>query len=240
MAENDEQETHENIRQFYDDVYYESVQEKVTVSRHLHKLAAKLHISQGQTVLDIACGTGDWLMATVARGAQPTGLDISQKAVDVCKLNMPNGRFHCGVAETLPFSDTLFDIVSCLGSIEHFVDPLQAIQEMVRVAKPDAQFLFLVPNADFLTAKLGLYSGTNQVDAKEDVRTIAGWERLFEAAGLTINKKWRDLHVLNWAWINSGRWTAVPVRALQAMMLPFWPLRWQYQVYFLCHKYQPN
>jgi hypothetical protein len=31
-------------------------------------------------------------------------------------------------------------------------------------------------------------------------------------------------------------WLAAPLRALQALALVFWPLRWQYQVYHLCTK----
>ncbi|MCA9926734.1 MAG: class I SAM-dependent methyltransferase, partial [Anaerolineales bacterium] len=168
--------------------------------------------------------------------AVPAGIDISQKAIAVCQKNMPTGDFHAGVAESLPFADEQFDVVSCLGSLEHFVDPLKALQEMVRVARKDAQFLLLVPNADFLTACLGLYGGTNQVDAKEDVRTLPEWDRLFTEAGLSVVKRWRDLHVLSWSWIGAGRWLTVPIRAVQALMLPFWPLRWQYQVYHLCRR----
>jgi hypothetical protein len=36
------------------------------------------------------------------------------------------------------------------------------------------------------------------------------------------------------AWINQGPMHARPLRLMQALALPLWPLRWQYQVYFVC------
>jgi SAM-dependent methyltransferase len=159
---------------------------------------------------------------------------LSDRAIEFCKKHLPAGDFHAVAAERLPYGDATFDVVSCLGSLEHFVDPVIAMKEMVRVAKPDARFLLLVPNADFLTRKLGLFGGTYQKDAKEVVRTLEEWERLFNAAGLSVTSKWKDLHVLSWSWISMNGWLAVPLRAAQALVLPLWPVRWQYQVYHLC------
>jgi hypothetical protein len=109
---------------------------------------------------------------------------------------------------------------------------------MARVAKKDARFVILVPNADFLTRKLKLFGGTNQKDAKEVVRTLEEWESLFEQAGLRVSRKWKDLHVLSWNWIGMNGWLRAPFRAMQALLLLIWPLRWQYQVYHLCEKAQ--
>jgi SAM-dependent methyltransferase len=123
-----------------------------------------------------------------------------------------------------------------LGSLEHFVQPVMALEEMRRVARDDAKFVLLVPNADFLTRKLGLFRGTYQVDAKEVVRTLEAWNAIFAEAGLVVDERWKDLHILSWAWIRKGRWFMLPFRLLQALVMPLWPLRWQYQVYHLCRK----
>lgn len=224
----------EKMREFYDSVYYKNIQSNRNVSIHYRKLASRIGIEEGQHVLDVACGAGNWLLACSELGATPHGIDLSEKAVDICRSTMPNGEFHSGPAESLPFEDNKFDSVSCLGSLEHFVNPERALKEMVRVAKDKAKFILLVPNKDFLTRRLGLYSGTNQVEAKEDVRSLEGWERLFESAGLKVDERWKDLHVLSWSWITSRRWYHVPLRTLQAVMLIAWPLTWQYQVYHLC------
>ena len=224
------------IRRFYDSVYYGRIAERRPVSSHLRRLARRIGIGQGMRLLDVGCGTGEWLRAARERGAQPSGIDLSHKAIDASKAAMPEGDFRCGPAETLPFPDASFHWVTCLGSLEHFVDPARALREMARVARPDAELLILVPNADFLTRRLGLYRGTHQTDAKEEVRTLEQWQALFETAGFAPRERWRDLHVLSLDWISAGSWRAVPLRALQALALCVWPLRWQYQVYFRCAK----
>ena len=226
----------EDMKSFYDDVYYADTNKPLQDSAHLKKLASKTRVSGSDAVLDVACGLGEWLHVCQNLGASVAGVDLSERAIEYCKKHLLNGDFHAVPAEKLPYGDDTFSLVSCLGSLEHFVDPVIALKDMARVAKSDARFLLLVPNADFLTRKLGLFGGTNQKDAKEVVRTLTEWERLFNEAGLTVTARWKDLHVLSWGWISMNGWLAMPLRALQALLLPFWPLRWQYQVYHLCEK----
>ncbi|MFH2139020.1 MAG: class I SAM-dependent methyltransferase [Candidatus Omnitrophota bacterium] len=227
----------DKIKLFYDSVYYKNkAKPKHWFFSHYHNLAREIKISEKQHVLDIACGTGEWLFICSKNGAIPYGVDLSSKAISTCKTLMPKGIFHSTPAEELPFTDKKFDCISCLGALEHFVDAQKALAEMLRVAKDNAIFLFLVPNADFLTYRLKLYKGTNQAGIKEDIRTLAEWEKLFEKSGLKVTKKWRDLHVLSWSWISLGKWYLIPLRAVQAIALTLWPLKWQYQVYHLCQK----
>jgi SAM-dependent methyltransferase len=222
------------IREFYDRIYYGNANAGQPIPAHYRRLARKFAPWMGRRLLDVACGSGHWLVAAAGLGAIPAGVDISQKALDICRQNLPQAELHCGPAECLPFVDGQFDVVSCLGALEHFLDPLAALREMVRVAKPNAFFLLLVPNAGFLPARLGLYSGTHQADVREEIRSLVEWHELFDAAGLRVRHYWRDLHVLSWSWILRGPWYGWPARAAQAFVLPFWPLSWQYQVYYLC------
>lgn len=222
------------IQRYYDEVYYQGTAHRVRVSRHLRKLARSLKLGPGQQILDVACGKGEWLVAARERGAQVAGVDLSPVAIDVCRTNLLDGEFRVGPAEELPFPDNKFDLISCLGSLEHFVEPDKALREMLRVAKPDAQFLILVPNDGFLLRRLGLYRGTRQTIAREVVRSLDEWQRLFTEAGLRVQSRWKDLHVLSLSWINSGSVLSRPVRAFVALLLLVLPVPWQYQVYFFC------
>jgi SAM-dependent methyltransferase len=226
----------EKIRNFYNTVYYKNALPDQKIPGHFTRLAAKLQIQAGQQILDVACGKGQWLLAVSRRGGKTAGIDISSKAIDICKTVLPEGEFHVGSAESLPFGSNRFHVVSCLGAVEHFLDPYKALQEMVRTARDDAIFLILVPNMGFLTRRLGLFHGTAQAGIKEEWRTLDGWQQLIESAGLQVKGTWKDLHVLSWSWIASRRWFLIPLRALQAIALIFWPLAWQYQVYHLCQK----
>ena len=227
--------SHKDVRQFYNDIYYKDLRRSSNdLSGHYSRLAGKLGVADGSQVLDVACGSGEWLKTIRKLSAKVAGIDISDKAIDICKDEMPDGEFACGPAESLPFPDDTFDLVTCLGSLEHFVDQKAAIADMVRVSKPSADVLILVPNAEFLTYRLGLYKGTNQKDIKETLYSISEWREMFEESGLTVKACWRDLHTLNRSWLMRAGLPGLPARALQALLLLVWPLRWQYQVYFLC------
>ena len=224
------------MKSFYDGVYYADANKPLQGSAHLKSLARKVDIGSGDAVLDIACGLGEWLHVCATDGAKVYGVDLSERAIEYCSKHMPDGEFHAVPAENLPFADGQFNFISCLGSLEHFVEPVVSLNEMMRVAKADAKFLILVPNAGFLTRKLKLFGGTNQKEAKEVAQTLEEWDNLFEQAGLRVTRKWKDLHVLSWSWISMTGFLPAPFRALQALALLVWPLRWQYQVYHLCVK----
>lgn len=230
----DEDKSIEEIKSFYDSVYYAEKSNDLTLSRHYFRMLKKLRLTSGQSILDVACGSGEWLKVCERSGLKVAGIDLSEKAIKICKANMLEGEFYSQPAENLPFQENRFDIVTCLGSLEHFINPVESLREMLRVAKKDAVFIILVPNTDFLTRKLGLFGGTQQVEAKEDVRTLEEWNSLFEDAGLSVKSKWKDLHVISWHWIAKGKPLLWPFRALQCLLLLIWPLKWQYQVYHLC------
>jgi ubiquinone/menaquinone biosynthesis C-methylase UbiE len=224
----------DSIRSFYDNEYYAAATPNSRLPWHCRRIAARLGDLTGKQVLDVACGTGEWLDYFHRGGAEVSGIDVSCKAIDVCLKKFPGGDFHCRPAESLPFDGHSFDLVTCMGSLEHFLDKPKALQEMRRVAKANARFVILVPNAGFLTRRLRLYSGTEQVKVREDVLELAAWRQLFEAAGLRVVEQWRDLHPLSWSWIRHGSPLVWPVRAAQALALAVWPIAWQYQVYHYC------
>ncbi|MEE4292029.1 MAG: class I SAM-dependent methyltransferase [Cycloclasticus sp.] len=223
----------QEIKEFYDSVYYKEITHSVKVSSYQLRLAKKLGITTTDNVLDVACGTGEFLRACDVLGAKVSGVDLSDKAIIACKAILSHGGFHSCSAEKLPFDDDSFDVVTCLGSLEHFIDPVASLKEMVRVAKPKAKFVILVPNKDFLTRKLKLFSGTYQVDAKEEVRTLDEWNNLFNLAGLSVSHRWKDLHVVSSSWILLNGWKFMLPRLFQALALCVWPLKWQYQIFHL-------
>lgn len=225
---------HAAIKKFYDEDYHRHATAGSGLPWHQVRVADRLGALDGCDVLDVACGTGEWLAELRRRGARVSGVDISSRAVEACRARLPDADVRESVAERLPFDTASFDLVSCLGSLEHFVDQLGALREMVRVARPDATVLVLVPNAGFLTRRLGLYGGTGQAAVRETVRPLPEWEAMLGDAGLLVVDRWRDLHTLSWKWVRLGRPWWWPLRALQAALLAVWPVPWQYQVYFRC------
>jgi glycosyltransferase involved in cell wall biosynthesis/SAM-dependent methyltransferase len=221
------------IAEYYDGTYYRDRAGCSHATTGYADLCARLGLSPGRRLLDVACGTGGWLRVAQAAGVDAYGIDISSVAVG--RLAGSGAGIHAclAIGEKLPFPSGYFDAVTCLGSLEHFLDQEAALREMVRVARPGADILIIVPNSGFLTYRLGWYRGTEQARVRETLRSIPEWEQMFGRAGLRIVRRWPDWHIVNREWIlRRGLVHALP-RAVQALLLLCWPLRWQYQVCFL-------
>jgi SAM-dependent methyltransferase len=162
-----------------------------------------LQAAAGQRLLDVACGPGLLLAAANERGLIASGVDLSAAAIDMAKQALPTVDVRVGNAEALPFADGSFDFVTCLGSLERFLDRERALAEMARVGKPGARFCFLVRNASTLVWRFwrqGL--GQREVQGHQDALTLAGWQQLFHRCGFVIERvlpdqwptqRWRQL-----------------------------------------------
>ena len=97
---------------------------------------AALHLTPGERVLDLACGTGNAALVAAAAGARVTGLDSSERLLEVARERLPEGEFVLGDAAELPFADGEFDAaVSVFGVI--FARPAErAASELARAVRP--------------------------------------------------------------------------------------------------------
>ena len=104
----------------------------------------------GATLLDVACGEGALLRHAVARGLAACGVDFSEGALRRAQLAAPKARLALANGERLPFADGSFDYVTCLGSLEHYLDPWRGASEIARVLAPGGRAAILLPNAYYL------------------------------------------------------------------------------------------
>jgi len=109
-----------------------------------------LGAQKGRKLLDVGCGTGFLLLAASKRGLKTYGIDISEEAIKIAKNVSQDSFVAVSRGEDLPFRDNTFDYITCLGSLEHFLDMNKSLQEMRRVAKEDAIFCIMVPNSNFI------------------------------------------------------------------------------------------
>lgn len=105
----------------------------------------------GWRVLDVGCGEGRYCRALRARGAHPVGLDPTEALVTHARNRDPEGEYHLGRAEALPFPDGSFDLVLNYLSLVDTPDFRSAIREHARVCRPGGQVL-LVNIANFSSA----------------------------------------------------------------------------------------
>src|SRR4249920_2126308 len=89
-----------------------------------------LGATAGTRLLDVSCGTGSLLSAARARDVEAVGIDLSDEAVRLAKRVARDAEVTVGAGEALPFDNASFDYVTCLGSLEHFLDMGQGLEEM--------------------------------------------------------------------------------------------------------------
>ena len=104
----------------------------------------------GDRLLDVACGGGYLLMEAERAGLRSFGIDIADAALARARTFAPKSDLRRGDAEALPYPDGSFEIVTCLGSLEHFLDPPKALEEMRRVLVPGGRAIVVVPNQWFV------------------------------------------------------------------------------------------
>ena len=195
-----------------------------------------LGLRPGARHLDVACGPGLALRAAVDRGLETCGVDLSPAAVELAREQLPGVGVRVANAEALPFEDGSFDGVTCLGSLERFLDREQALREMLRVARPSARFCFLVRNASTLVWRVwrqGL--GNRERRGHQDALTLASWRALFERCGLRV------VDVLPDQWPRQ-RWQQLlpgqrPSPARPERVAGSWtPLRWCNELIFVLER----
>lgn len=106
---------------------------------------------KNKKVLEIGCGVGIDGMEFTKAGADYTGIDVSEKSVELAKKYFKlSGRdsntIILGDAENLPFNDNSFDFIYSWGVLHHTPDITKAISEVRRVLKQSGRFCIMIYN----------------------------------------------------------------------------------------------
>ena len=110
-----------------------------------------LGLSAGHTVLDVACGPGNFTRAfakTVGPEGLAVGIDASETmlargAADNARSGLENVALIRGDAVRLPFSDGSVDAVCCFAALHLFADPYDALSDMSRVLRPGGRIAIM-------------------------------------------------------------------------------------------------
>lgn len=193
-----------------------------------------LNMKKTKKLLDIGCGTGYFLKTAELKGLIAYGIDISKEAVDISKTITNNSQLSVADGEKLPFCDDRFDYITCLGTLEHFLDVNKGVQEMARVSKNSAVICIMVPNINFFGWKTQ-FKGTRQIN--EFLFDLRGWSEIIEKNGLVIRKIYQDKWFMNEINLLENK---NPLRMLKRFFSKlrwiFLPLDLAYQFIFICNK----
>lgn len=121
-----------------------------------HRYAKEWHIpaaadfagARGLKVLEIGCGLGTDGAQFAKAGADYTGVDLTEAAVELARkrfglFDLP-GQFQTADAENLDFADESFDLVYSHGVLHHTPDTARAIHEIHRVLSPGGRAIVMM------------------------------------------------------------------------------------------------
>jgi ubiquinone/menaquinone biosynthesis C-methylase UbiE len=202
-------------------------------------LKKQANLLPNEIVLDVGCGKGDWLNFLELTNLYRVGVDISSVALRYARRKgiSANIDYVLADAENLPFRESSFDKVFCLGSLEHFANPQKGVLEIKRVLKHKGISYIFLPNAYFLGHIYLVYKTGEPPDEggqyfSETFATRKGWEKLLASSGLRI------VNVLKYNRISrASRKVSSPIRVLYNLLIaPFVPLNLSYAFLFICIK----
>ena len=128
--------------------FYESVEAHRYEKEWHIPAAAGFANAKDLDVLEIGCGLGTDGAQFAKAGANYTGIDLTQAAVDLARrrfevFNLP-GNFRVADAEQLDFPDNSFDVVYSHGVLHHTPDTAAAVREVHRVLRPGGRALIML------------------------------------------------------------------------------------------------
>ncbi len=110
-----------------------------------------LNASKADKVLDVGCASGRQSFLIAEKGAEVTGIDISNSFIIEARSHIKergtnNISFTVADIESLPFPLDHFDKILCAEILEHVLNLDEAMNQLLRVLKPGGLLVISVPN----------------------------------------------------------------------------------------------
>jgi SAM-dependent methyltransferase len=158
-------------------------------------------IGTGTRVLDVGCGSGEFLAMVDALGARASGADPALRMLELARVRAPAADVRHGSAESLPWAAGSFDVVTAFNALQFAEDTDEALAEIVRVTAPGG--LVAVSNwaegalndLDTIDAALADAAGDEPLP-DGDLRLPGGLEQLLADGGIESVRA--DLVAVTW------------------------------------------
>ena len=148
-------------------------------------------IRPGSRVLDVGCGSGEFLVALENGGAVPAGIDPAPAMVELSRGRVPRADIRRGTVDALPWPDGSFDVVTAVNALQFTDDPAAALAEMARVTLPGG-FVAVANWADAARNDIHLIelaiaaSFDEELPDDDDLRLPGGLEQLIRTGELRL------------------------------------------------------
>ncbi len=173
-------------------------------------------------LLDAGCGSGGMLSRIHEQFPQATltGLDFSERALELTRGRATGATLLQGRVDQLPFGEAQFDCVLSLDVlVVRGVDDRAAMAEMFRVLRPGGQLILNLPAFDFLRGRHD--AAVNNI--RRETKTRVG--ALLRAAGFRL-ERWTYWNMSLTPAIAAARWLSrggINASELRSDLKPVWP-----------------
>lgn len=166
----------------------------------------------GKRVLDVGCGGGLLSEGMAARGAEVTGIDLSEKPLGVARLHLLESgqKVDYRMVSVEELADQMpgaFDAVTCLEMLEHVPNPASVIAACAHLVKPGGQvflstlnrnpksWLFAIAGAEYILKLLP--KGTHDFSRFLRPSELARWAKQSglepeEVIGMSYNPLFKE------------------------------------------------
>jgi ubiquinone/menaquinone biosynthesis C-methylase UbiE len=200
----------------------------------------RLSPSAGTSLIDIACGAGLLVHNARRKGIHAVGIDLSKEGALQANMRLGEAVISVANGECLPFDDQSFDFVTNIGSLEHFLNPVKGISEMVRVLKQNGKAAIVLPNSYYLvdilwqTWRTG-YSA-NHKQPLERFASMREWWDFLEKDGLKVRRVYKYNFCFPRSRADLQWYREHPKRIFNLLVSPLIPLNLSYHFLFICTK----
>ncbi len=101
--------------------------------------------SENKTILDIGCGTGDFLEACKKSEWKIAGVEPNKRARDLTIKKTENG-IHPDIEKVLENTSNKFDVITMWHVLEHVPNLQEYINSLTKLLKPNGVLIIAVPN----------------------------------------------------------------------------------------------
>lgn len=120
--------------------------------RYADEEARYLQHVEGGRILDVGCGSGEWLLKMMQLGWECSGCDFDAAAIRLARERGVDAR--TGAVEVLEFPNNFFDAITLNHVIEHLPDPIATLEACERLLKPGGALFVATPNAASLSHRI--------------------------------------------------------------------------------------
>jgi ubiquinone/menaquinone biosynthesis C-methylase UbiE len=151
------------------------------------EIAQLLQNRKQLSVLDIACGTGNYLYSQIkeygTENISWTGIDQSEDMLHIARTKVPEAKFFCSSAEQIPLADASFDYIRNEYSFHHFNNKMAFLKNVHRLLRDNGLLIMVNICRDYIKNSwvYHYFPSAENVDESKFIRTKDMYTMMHEA-----------------------------------------------------------